>query len=97
MTKIASDTDRLAELTAERDELVRLVVSPKATGEVTRKQIDAALVAARKSRADHIRQLGRYNHIKDAAQELIGMVAEMRECRVVDVMRDFGIDDDDDD
>ena len=94
------DTDRLAELKAERDALVQQILSAQSPARntstpITQQQIDAALEAARKARLEHIRRLGKYNEIKDVAQELIGMVAEMRACRVVDVMRDFEIEDDD--
>lgn len=67
-----------------------------ATDAVTETEITAALLEAKKVRAEHIRALGRYNDIKDAAQMLIGLVADSRGCRVREVMRDLGVEDDDD-
>lgn len=91
-------------LTAERDKLVRQILasqdsfqstcstnaSPASSDEVT-----AALDVARKARAERIKALGRYNTIKDIGQMLIGLVADMRGCRVIEVMRELGLDEDD--
>ncbi|GAM86870.1 hypothetical protein ANO11243_048900 [Dothideomycetidae sp. 11243] len=106
-----SSSDLIAQLTTERDTLVDQILAASrctttsgpvsvhtANGSTRLTQearIDAALESCRQARQEHIRLLGRYNNIKDVAQELIGMVAEMRTCRVVDVMRDLGVADDD--
>jgi hypothetical protein len=39
----------------------------------------------------HIKQLHRYNEIRDAGLGLIGMVAESRKLRIKDVMEEFGV------
>ena len=39
----------------------------------------------------HIRQLHGYNEIKDVAQGLIGIIAEQRGVRIVDVEGGFGV------
>ena len=40
---------------------------------------------------NHIRQLHKYNEIRDVGQGLIGMIAELRGVRVVDVYKEFDI------
>ena len=95
---------RLEQLMAERDALVRSILSAGAdtstatclaNDSVTPAQTKAALDSARSARIERIRLLGRYNEVKDVAQGLIGLVADMRACRVLDVMRDLEIEDDD--
>ncbi|KAJ5610138.1 hypothetical protein N7510_006857 [Penicillium lagena] len=39
----------------------------------------------------HIRLLHEYNEIKDVGQGLMGMIADARGVRVVDVHREFGV------
>lgn len=39
----------------------------------------------------HIMSLGRYNEIRDIGQGLLGMIAEQRGVRIVDVMEEFGV------
>jgi len=39
----------------------------------------------------HIRLLHEYNEIKDAAQGLIGLIADARGVRQVEVEREFGV------
>lgn len=39
----------------------------------------------------HIRLLHEYNEIKDIAQGLMGLIAEAREVRHVDVQREYGV------
>lgn len=47
---------------------------------------DAAAIVQR-----HIRLLHEYNEIKDIGQGLMGLIAEARGVRQVEVQRDFGI------
>jgi Swi5 protein len=42
---------------------------------------------------NHIKQLQRYNEIRDVGQGLIGMIAENRKLRIRDVMEEFGVTD----
>lgn len=51
---------------------------------------DAAAIVQR-----HIRLLHEYNEIKDIGQGLMGLIAEARGVRHVEVQRDFGIGDGD--
>jgi DNA repair protein Swi5/Sae3 len=39
----------------------------------------------------HIRLLHEYNEIKDVAQGLMGLIAEARGVRQVDVQREYGV------
>lgn len=39
----------------------------------------------------HIRLLHEYNEIKDVGQGLMGMIADARGVRVIDVHREFGV------
>lgn len=52
--------------------------------------IKRGLTAARTIKAEHVRALQKYNEIKDIAQGLIGLIAEQRGVRVVDVMAEIG-------
>lgn len=40
----------------------------------------------------HIRLLHEYNEIKDVGQGLMGLIADARGIRVVEVQREFGVD-----
>lgn len=50
----------------------------------------AALKSAQDTVKQHISQLTAYNDIKDIAQGLVGLIAEQRNARIVDVMTDLG-------
>jgi len=56
-------------------------------------EIEYGLSLAREVKADHVRELQKYNEIKDIAQGLIGLIAEQRGVRVVDVMKEIGAED----
>jgi len=56
-------------------------------------EIEYGLSLAREVKADHVRNLQEYNEIKDIAQGLIGLIAEQRDVRVVDVMKEIGAED----
>lgn len=43
----------------------------------------------------HIRLLHEYNEIKDVGQGLMGLIADTKGVRVVEVQREFGVDDKD--
>jgi hypothetical protein len=51
----------------------------------------ALMGEANKIIKEHIRMLHEYNEIKDVAQGLIGMIADQRGKRVVDVEGEFGV------
>ncbi|KAF1811997.1 hypothetical protein P152DRAFT_458949 [Eremomyces bilateralis CBS 781.70] len=50
------------------------------------------IAAAKKINDQHIRKLHEYNEIRDVGLGLMGMIAEKRGTRVVEVQREFGID-----
>ncbi|KXL43656.1 hypothetical protein M433DRAFT_4458 [Acidomyces richmondensis BFW] len=54
-----------------------------------------ALESARSVVKDHIALLHKYNEIRDIGQGLLGLVAERRGVRMVDVMGDFGVEEKD--
>ena len=62
--------------------------------DIEQKDIDQALRTARSVMKDHIALLQRYNEIKDIGQGLLGLIAEQRGCRIVDVMEELGVEDD---
>jgi len=59
----------------------------------SQQDIDAALSTARSAIRDRIALLTKYNDIKDIGQGLMGLIAEQRGCRVVDVMESLGVED----
>lgn len=56
---------------------------------------DELLASALKSSSmvikNHIALLHKYNEIKDIGQGLMGLIADKRDCRVVNVMEEFGV------
>lgn len=40
----------------------------------------------------HVKQLQQYNDLKDIGQQLIGLIAEKKGVRIVEVQREFGVD-----
>lgn len=52
---------------------------------------DDLIVLAHNIVKRHIMSLGRYNEIRDIGQGLLGMIAEQRGVRIVDVMEEFGV------
>ena len=62
------------------------------TSPPTEAQVASTLAFARSTAASHISLLHDYNEIKDVAQMLMGLVAEQRGARVVEIMEEFGMD-----
>lgn len=60
--------------------------------EPTEEQIAAVLQLAKENQKAHIAALHGYNEIKDVAQGLMGLLAEQRGVRVIEVMEEFGVD-----
>lgn len=50
------------------------------------------MVAANKTVKDHIKLLHEYNELKDVGQGLMGLIADQRGIRIVQVQDEFGID-----
>jgi hypothetical protein len=53
------------------------------------------MTAANKIVKEHIKLLHEYNELKDAGQGLMGLIADQRGVRIVEVQQEFGIDADD--
>lgn len=58
-------------------------------GELTDEQV---MAAAHKINKKHIKLLHEYNEIKDVGQGLMGLIADQRGVRIMEVQEDFGID-----
>lgn len=52
---------------------------------------DDVMVAANKIVRDHIKLLHEYNELKDVGQGLMGLIADQRGVRIVEVQEEFGI------
>jgi len=52
---------------------------------------DDVIMLAHKIVKRHIALLGRYNEVRDIGQGLLGMIADQRGIRIVDVMEEFGV------
>lgn len=94
-SKMARLHDLLADLKTQRQELangtakaLRLPTPDHSTDE---EKLSVALKAADKVTKTHIQRLQRYNEIKDAGVDLIGLIADRRQARVVNVMGEFGV------
>jgi len=97
--------EELAKLIEERDELVKKVLKNDSANPdqnqssqdftITDENVEKALTLAKKSRAERIKSLSKYNDIKDIAQNLIGMIADQRGSRVIDIMNEMDIENDD--
>lgn len=55
----------------------------------------AAVDIANQKTKSHIKQLQQYNDLKDIGQQLMGLIAEKRGVRIVEVQREFGVEGDD--
>lgn len=95
-------TQTLTELKARRQTLatqaklpsgLSLPTSTPSSGEpLTEDEILAsALKSSNAVIKEHIALLHRYNEIKDIGQGLMGLIADQRDCRVVNVMEEFGV------
>lgn len=62
---------------------------------VTPTDIDEALALARSTIKRHIHLLHSYNEIRDVGQGLFGIIAEQKGVRIVKVMEEFGVGNDD--
>ncbi|KAF1933569.1 Swi5-domain-containing protein [Didymella exigua CBS 183.55] len=50
------------------------------------------MAAANKIVKDHIKLLHEYNELKDVGQGLMGLIADQRGLRIIEVQDEFGID-----
>lgn len=96
----------LSSISAERSNLAAQVLSnPNTVAEAhelsahrpacSQTDIDRALLLANETIKKHIKLLNQYNEIKDVGQGLMGMIAEQKGVRVVEVMPDFGVEEGD--
>ncbi|VEU20175.1 DEKNAAC101045 [Brettanomyces naardenensis] len=58
------------------------------------KVIDSEVIPKERERKRHIRKLNEYNELKDAAMQLISMIAEQRSLKINDVMKEMGVEKD---
>ena len=63
-----------------------------ATQSPTTDEITSTIALARATAREHISLLHGYNEIKDITQMLMGLLAEQRGVRVVEIMEEFGMD-----
>lgn len=89
-------------LTAERNSLVCNTLNKttfsdpqEPTANPSETAITTALEQANKKIKAHIDQLQQYNEIKDIGTQLMGMIAEKRGCRIVEVQEEFDVDEND--
>lgn len=93
MAAVNLEDDQSIASMGEKDEIMIEKTDNLATP--TETQVSEALVSANATIKKHITLLNRYNEIKDVGQGLIGMIAEQRGVRVVEVNPEFGIDEHD--
>ena len=93
----ASLESMISQLIYQRDSLVGNLTahssSPEAPDEDARVKI--AMENADQKIKAQIKQLQRYNDIKDIGTQLMGMIAEKRDCRIAEIQEEFGIKADD--
>lgn len=53
--------------------------------------LSSALKGSNQVIKNHIALLHKYNEVKDIGQGLMGLIADMRDCRIVAVMEEFGV------
>ena len=91
--KTARLQDQLAQLQSQRSELVADAKMPSGLdmpAEWSEEQrTQQALTSANVVINDHIKNLHRYNEIKDIGQGLMGLVADKKGVRVAEVMADY--------
>lgn len=87
----------VAELLSQRASLVNSVYPASDTqeSEDTDARAKLAVDAANAKIRSQIKQLQRYNDIKDIGTQLMGLIAEKRGCRIGEVQEEFSIDPDD--
>lgn len=87
----------VAELLSQRASLVNSVSPASDTQEPedTDARAKLAVDAANAKIRSQIKQLQKYNDIKDIGTQLMGLIAEKRGCRIGEVQEEFGIDPDD--
>ncbi|KAG9747094.1 hypothetical protein KCU73_g7445, partial [Aureobasidium melanogenum] len=87
----------LAELLSQRTSLVN-ALSPTSNAqesEDTETRAKLAVDAANTKIKSQIKQLQQYNDIKDIGTQLMGIIAEKRGCRIIEVQEEFDINPDD--
>ena len=62
--------------------------------ELTGEEVAQALARAKQIKEKHISELGRYNEIRDIGFGLVGLIGEMRGLRIVDVLKELGVEED---
>lgn len=100
--KKAAVEQSLSDLKAQRHQLATQAKLPSglplpatdSSGEVLSEEelLKSALKSSNAVIKGHIALLHKYNEIKDIGQGLMGLIADKRDCRVVKVMEEFGID-----
>lgn len=53
--------------------------------------VTQALTMAKATNQEHIRSLTQYNELKDIGTSLIGMIADNRQKRIIEVMEELGV------
>ncbi|KAG9566407.1 hypothetical protein KCU77_g1712, partial [Aureobasidium melanogenum] len=87
----------VAELLSQRTSLVHVssptsdIQEPEDTEARAKLAVDAASIKIK----SQIKQLQQYNDIKDIGTQLMGIIAEKRGCRIIEVQEEFGINPDD--
>ena len=91
--KTAKLQNQLAELQSQRSELVAEAKMPSGLDMPAEwsdeQRTQQALTSANAVINDHIKNLHRYNEIKDIGQGLMGLVADKKGVRVAEVMADY--------
>ncbi|KAG9595194.1 hypothetical protein KCU77_g2638, partial [Aureobasidium melanogenum] len=87
----------VAELLSQRTSLVNTFSPTSDTQEPddTETRAKLAVDAANTKIKSQIKQLQQYNDIKDIGTQLMGIIAEKRGCRIIEVQEEFGINPDD--
>lgn len=86
-----SNTQQSTSLTNDSTQLSTSTISNDSDASA----VDVALDHANAKIKAHIKQLQAYNEIKDIGTQLMGMIAEKRGVRIIEVQQEFGVDDKD--
>lgn len=86
----SQNIDTLSDLPATKVDNASAEAYVWSRGDPTEDDIKRGMESAKKLKTKHVKELQKYNEIKDIAQGLIGLIAEQRGIRVVDVMKEIG-------